>query len=315
MADPRDQCILCNRKLIHRQRDRLVDWYECDRCGGYGVDVITRSALGNDSLREKVSLSAFTRGRETAEKPPVLTKELIEQIRASAPRNSDIDAKARLLLRYIARKSAYAGHLVELSFDLDAPICYAVEEQEFFYYCRYLKAQEWATGEATLDARAHFTLTPLGWSEATATPNVESSTAFVAMWFDEQMSDAFKEGLYPAIFSDAHYNPIRIDREQFNDTIDDQIIAAIRESRFLVAEFTGHRGGVYFEAGFALGLGLPVIYICREDHIAQAHFDTRQYNHIVWKVGDYASLREQLANRIRATIGMGPIDPAAAINK
>ena len=33
----------------------------------------------------------------------------------------------------------------------------------------------------------------------------------------------------------------------------------------MVCDLTGYRGGVYFEAGFASGLGLPVIYTCRKD--------------------------------------------------
>ncbi len=37
--------------------------------------------------------------------------------------------------------------------------------------------------------------------------------------------------------------------------------------RFMIADFTGHRGGVYFEAGFAHGLGIPVIWTCREDQL------------------------------------------------
>jgi nucleoside 2-deoxyribosyltransferase len=71
-----------------------------------------------------------------------------------------------------------------------------------------------------------------------------------------------------------------------------------------VADFTGQRHGVYFEAGFAQGLGLPVIWTCREDHVKNLHFDTRQQNHITWEQSD--DLREKLKNRIWAVIGLGP---------
>jgi hypothetical protein len=76
----------------------------------------------------------------------------------------------------------------------------------------------------------------------------------------------------------------------------------------LVADFTqgesGARGGVYYEAGFAHGLNLPVIFTCREDAIGKVHFDTRQYNHIVWETVE--ELRDKLAKRIAATVGDGP---------
>lgn len=86
--------------------------------------------------------------------------------------------------------------------------------------------------------------------------------------------------------------------------IDDEIISQIRKSRFLVADFTGHRGGVYFEAGFAMGLGLPVFWTCRRDQMKELHFDIRQYNCIDWNTLD--ELAERLQRRVEAVIGKGP---------
>jgi hypothetical protein len=51
---------------------------------------------------------------------------------------------------------------------------------------------------------------------------------------------------------------------------------------FLSPISPGHRGGVYFEAGFAMGLGLPVFWTCRQDDLDKLHFDIRQYNCIDW---------------------------------
>ena len=61
------------------------------------------------------------------------------------------------------------------------------------------------------------------------------------------------------------------------------------------------RQGVYFEAGCAMGLARPVIWLCRDDDFANVHFDTRQYNHIVWTTPEH--LRRSLNDRIQATIG------------
>jgi nucleoside 2-deoxyribosyltransferase len=119
------------------------------------------------------------------------------------------------------------------------------------------------------------------------------------MWFDEQLKDAYENGLKSAI-EDAGYDPIRVDMAQFNERIDDRIIAEIRRSRFLVADVTGRRPAVYFEAGFAMGLGLPIIFTCRKGHLDECSFDTRQYPHIEWESPD--DLREKLKNRIEATI-------------
>lgn len=98
---------------------------------------------------------------------------------------------------------------------------------------------------------------------------------------------------------------MRIDRSEHNNKIDDEIIAEIRRAQFVVADFScgadGARGGVYFEAGFAAGLGKPVVYSVRKADLGKLHFDTRQINHIDWN--DSTDLLTRLTNRIEATIG------------
>src|SRR4051794_30304544 len=64
------------------------------------------------------------------------------------------------------------------------------------------------------------------------------------------------------------------------------------------------RGGVYYEAGFAFGVGLPIIWSVRSDCLDALHFDTRQYPHIVWRTPQ--ELRTQLQDRIEALLGQGP---------
>lgn len=139
-----------------------------------------------------------------------------------------------------------------------------------------------------------------------------TTQAFVAMWFDPSMNEAYRSGFTPAI-EDAGYRPVRVDQKEHSNKIDDEIIAEIRRSRFVIADFTCEpitlkgeqvaisRGGVYYEAGFAQGLAIPVIWTRRAECIDHVHFDTRQYNHIVWS--DPKQLRKKLYNRIRAVIG------------
>jgi hypothetical protein len=159
----------------------------------------------------------------------------------------------------------------------------------------------------------NITITAKGFERMEALESGAASTtqAFVAMWFDPSMDAAFKDGFEAAI-EEAGYKAFRIDRKEHNNKIDDEIIAEIRRSRFVVADFTCGavtidgksiavaRGGVYYEAGFAQGLNIPVIWSCHEDMINYVHFDTRQFNHITWK--DPAELKTKLLNRIRAVI-------------
>ena len=69
------------------------------------------------------------------------------------------------------------------------------------------------------------------------------------------------------------------------------------------------RSGVFYEAGFAAGLDVPVIFTCsnQASDKAKEHFDTRQINHIFWN--DVPDLRKQLKERIAGTIPNTPIIP------
>jgi hypothetical protein len=141
-----------------------------------------------------------------------------------------------------------------------------------------------------------------------------TSQAFVAMWFGAKMDEAYEDGIAPAL-RDAGFTPMRIDRKEHSRKIDDEIVAEIRKSRFLVADFTCglvqaegvveavHRGGVYFEAGLAQGLGMEVVWTVHEDMIEHVHLDVRQFNHVVWKTPE--DLREKLRRRVLAVVGAG----------
>ena len=186
------------------------------------------------------------------------------------------------------------------------------QRHEIQFFREYLESQGWIA-KVDVNSPYHINnkLTVGGYihlEELDSKVVVVSSQAFVAMWFDKSMDGAFEKGIHPAI-KDAGYNPFRIDKKEHSNKIDDEIIAEIRRSRFIVADFThgggGPRGGVYYEAGFAHGLNIPVIFTCRKDGLENIHFDTRQYPHIVWETPE--QLRDMLAKRIGAVIGDGPL--------
>ena len=105
------------------------------------------------------------------------------------------------------------------------------------------------------------------------------------MWFDAEMEDAYDNGIEPALMY-LGYEPIRVDKVLSTDDIVAEIFDQIAECDLMVADFThgenGPRGGVYYEAGYAEGLGKPVIMACRADQLPDIHFDTSHRFHIVW---------------------------------
>ncbi len=240
---------------------------------------------------------------------PRITKDLVAYVNSKPP--LAVHERAERLLRYIAESTETLGDYMILSQDnCDAALAWSesVEWPEVYFLIGFLKDRGWvATGTfernmfkgwATVDGYGHI---------AEQATNVDSSQAFVAMWIDPSMDEALEEGIRPAIEA-AGYDAVRIDQKEHINKIDDEIIAEIRRSRFLVADFTqgpdGARGGVYYEAGFARGLGIPVFYTCREDLKHKLHFDTRQFNHILWN--SYGRLHKALKDRIVSVVGEGP---------
>jgi len=204
-----------------------------------------------------------------------------------------LDAMDTILL-HVHRVADKADSYIDLS-SIDYPLVFARDYSEFDFLLQKL------LGLKFLESDGHgVRLTLDGWRRVAELRKErrDSNQAFVAMWFAEQLDSAWAEGFRPAL-EQCGYQPIRIDLVEHNEKICDRIVAEIRKSGLLVADFTGNRGGVYFEAGLAMGLNLPVIWTCREDHVQELHFDTRQYSHIVWTSPD--DLNAKLIHRIEAT--------------
>jgi hypothetical protein len=131
----------------------------------------------------------------------------------------------------------------------------------------------------------------------------DSKNCFIAMSFSSKGEIvAIKEAIKSAV-NEAKYNPIIINEKHIDSdqTINDAIIAEIKRAKFVVADFTEQKSGVYFEAGFALGLGIPVIYCCEEEDFKKnSHFDVNHYPHILYKTPE--QLRKGLIDKIRAWI-------------
>ena len=238
---------------------------------------------------------------------------------AKQRQNLSVQERADRLLQYIEGQTVEIGTYFsftpeEMLTKEIAAWSESLSQEEVRYLLNYLDKQGWIAlreyPPSKYNIEIGYTLTVEGYARLAEleTANAESSKGFVAMWFDDSTDEAWEEGIKRGI-EDAGYKPVRIDEQEHNDKIDDRIIAEIRRSRFVVADFTqgedGARGGVYYEAGFAHGLGIEVIFTCKEDVLEKVHFDTRQYNHIVWKKPE--ELRERLAARISAVIGDGPL--------
>ncbi len=300
-------CPLCQKGCESMDRVNQDSWsVGCRRCGDYDIEVIADSGCKNLSEEKRALLSGVTRRAYENSQRFLITIDVIKeddvfdaQVRSVSPRS--VAEKANMFLLYLAKKSEYQPTKISvIEPHWDYPIAFCRDRKELDFHISHLVE----LGLVKLDRYQRtygLTITFKGWEkiEQMAQPNQESRQAFVAMWFDKKTEEAFSKGI-KEVEEDTGYDMMRVDMQEHNEKICDRIIAEIRKSRFLVADVTGHRQGVYFEAGYAMGLGLPVIWTCHEDEKDECHFDTRQYNHIFWKTPE--ELKEKLLDRILATI-------------
>ena len=192
-------------------------------------------------------------------------------------------------------------------------------------------------------------LTMDGWNkyELLKTSNFDSNHVFIAMWFNKK-TNKIREAIKYSIKASG-YEPLIADEEDYTGNIMDYILGKIRQSKFVISDFSvepescvnlgnqeresdsskimgGTRGGVYYETGFARGLGLQVIHLCKDDHQSKnrLHFDIAQENTIFWTDNDVEhkeirdddirstnpspkNLSEKLYDRILRVFGRGKL--------
>lgn len=308
---------------IHAHTETKVLTVDSPRTGGrYCMvsDIVDHAGFCFQEINAKKLLTSWLVGQRIyGIKCPTIVSKFADL--NELPEHLPVHERADRLLKYLETKSSVIGK--EIHFFLDNSSAKEVflemlawsesaSPEELDFLLNYLEKSGWVNITVSSGGLKSAVLTIHGYARLAelATKQINSSQGFVAMWFDDSMTEAYDKGIVPGI-EDAGYKPLRIDKKEHANKIDDEIIAEIRRSRFVVADFTygdtGHRGGVYYEAGFAHGLNIPVFFTCRKDLIDLIHFDTRQYNHIKWT--DYTDLRKQLADRISAVIGDGPDKP------
>lgn len=126
---------------------------------------------------------------------------------------------------------------------------------------------------------------------------------FVASAFGKDDVDEVYEKSVLPVMRRLSISPSRVDRVEHNDNIDMKILDLISQSDLAVVDLTYARPSVYYEAGFASGLGKPVVYTVRKDHFKnlddslRVHFDLQMKNIIQWSTGD-ATFSKRLEKRL-----------------
>lgn len=87
----------------------------------------------------------------------------------------------------------------------------------------------------------------------------------------------------------------RVDEAQANERITDRILESIQKSEYVIVDLTESRPNVFYEAGYAQGIGKLPIYIARQG--TQIEFDLKDYPVIFFE--SYRELKSGLEARLR----------------
>ncbi len=307
-------CPLCHSEgVCHPDPEASSDQrsVSCPTCGEYSVSGLEELEIDKLSTEDRAKLRAIVKEHSlkdlrvsitTQRQVPTLGGSTIAELLSEYPRTAS-DMMDRAILN-LGRLTKHPCDTIGLALS-DYPILFGRDLDDMVRMFELLKAMTYVADAVTTTDMLRMTIMPEGWDkiEALKRSSPDSKQVFVAMWFHERTEDFWENRFRPAIEEANDLRALRIDQKEHNDKICDEIVAEIRRSRFVVADFTGNRGGVYYEAGFAQGLGIPVIWTVHKDWLNEVHFDTRQYNHIVYETP--RQLRVALQNRIVATIPTG----------
>lgn len=303
----KDTCKICDSSLINCLSfpgKPYLYRVDCPRCGYYHAD---RDFLDdvNEYAREERSLfSGYIRNTSSEENPVHLTAQTYKDIPEIIFPYKRLTVSQRInnLIKFIYEKAENPSKQILIQHS-EIYRFYIQSIDDYYMLINYLTEKRYIKNPEHPSGKSVFWLTVEGWEkyESLKEININSKIAFVAMSFDPTLKPIFTDFIQPAC-QKCGFDAERVDSREHNEKICDRIIAKINESRFVIADFTQNKHGVYFEAGYAVGIGISVIWTCSEAYKEELHFDTRQYNHILWKDGN--DLKGQLIDRINATVSI-----------
>ena len=154
--------------------------------------------------------------------------------------------------------------------------------------------------------RAHVTPTFQGWDwyESLRRGGGTYHKAFMAMKFGDADLDKVVDTVFRVAVEQAGFHLVRLDDTPRAGLIDDRLRVEIQSSDLLISDLTHDNLGAYWEAGYAEGLGKPVVYTCEKAKFEaeKTHFDTNHHLTIVWDKGAPQAAGEALKATIRATL-------------
>lgn len=312
-----EACPICGAQANILRRDLQVPMVvNCFRCGDYqfdGREVVDDTQLPIRQPESRAVASYLIRQMNGALIPhtrnfpprPTITYEFFDTL-PTRLLPSPSEASDNMLLYLAKRCGSSASKTVHVTYDEPdmAPCIGVMGGDDVEWVLGTLTHRGLTKTDMTADW-ANVGLTWRGWErvEELVKAETESRYAFFARKFDNPDLDAvFQQCLVPTVRNTGFELRTVTQRAGLVDAI---IEDEIRRCAFLLADLSDDNAGAYWEAGFAEGLGKPVIYICKArdgDAEKRTHFDANHRHTVRWDLGTLNITAENLAAVIRNTL-------------
>lgn len=295
--------------------------FVCNACGGRFE--ILRSAFVS-YFGEKLSdfhgavlshqLNTFSRDSDST--APVITMDWMAHFERNA-RLPSPPQQATNLIRLIGDQLSKTGEGFSIGGEADVARVGAFNLQMLVNLRKELETkgivQElgFAQGPSGSPSGKLYGLTLDGWEryEAERRGQVVGHYGFIAMKFnDEDLERFVEQTVKPAVRNNIGYELVDIRDGARAGVIDNIMREKIRDAAFVLADLTHDNSGAYWEAGYAEGLGKPVVYLCEREKFGQSktHFDTNHCTTVVWSVNEPDAFQAELIATLRRSLNLFP---------
>ncbi|MBM3554671.1 MAG: hypothetical protein FJX47_03850 [Alphaproteobacteria bacterium] len=322
MTQETRNCHVCHEKAAWKTAySRGRQQFNCPRCGKYELTAKQIVELPGKLInnKKKFALSHFVRKSQSNNKNVFL--ELSDDVIDRVINDSYLPTvimQSELLLYWIGETIDDPGESVEINPLNHGAIIGSSTDRGFIFIVNSLidqgylsgRTQDWSreVGKTVNGGQAKVTLTFKGWDryEQLRRGKVSGKTAFMAMKFGDSILDQMVDQHFRPAVEKTGFTLRRLDDEPKAGLIDARMRVEIANARFLIADLTHGNHGAYWEAGYAEGLGKPVIYTCEksifDDETRRPHFDTNHHLTVSWSQSAPDSAIRDLKATIRATI-------------
>lgn len=317
------QCPLCSspleigHKRMHFER---LDCIQCSVCGCFQIDTdIIDDKILEDTKRKSNSqlrsyLSHMIRLNNDDDQPVTkILPDWLDDLIKKGPKPPTPAEQANNIVGFIGDRVSETGNaILSLPPHFHAVIG-APNRRSALHLVNELLEGGLITG--SIRDKQHNTgdlkssnLTLAGWEryEKRKRGEFKGSYGFLALKFGDETLDKFIGDVVKPAAEAVGYNLFDLRDIPEAGLIDNLMRQKIRDSAFVVADLTHDNSGAYWEAGYAEGLGKPVLYICEKTKFSETktHFDTNHSTTVIWDVNNPDDFKRQFIATLQRSLNI-----------